>query len=89
MEEIIMAGTVAKVVHDDDAGAAASEVRRLEERMRELERLLGRHGGRDPRGGARSGAGIVPTMLSRSPLALSIKHANRASAEHLLGGHSR
>jgi hypothetical protein len=44
MEEIIVAGTAAEVVRDggDDAGAAASEVRRLEERVRELERLLGR-----------------------------------------------
>ena len=42
MEEIIVAGTAAEVVRDDDAGAAASEVRRLEERVCELERLLGR-----------------------------------------------
>jgi transposase len=42
MEEIIVAGTAAEVVRDDDAGAAASEVRRLEVRVRELERLLGR-----------------------------------------------
>jgi transposase len=42
MEEIIVAGTAAEVVRDDDAGAATSEVRRLEVRVRELERLLGR-----------------------------------------------
>jgi hypothetical protein len=42
MEEIIVAGMAAEAVRDDDAGVAASEVRRLEERVRELERLLGR-----------------------------------------------
>jgi len=42
MEEIIVAGTAAEVVRGDDAGAAASEVRQLEKRVRELERLLGR-----------------------------------------------
>jgi hypothetical protein len=42
MEEIIVAGMAAEAVRADDAGVAASEVRRLEERVRELERLLGR-----------------------------------------------
>ena len=47
---------------------AASEVRRLEERVRELERLLGRknHGGRDPQRGSGSCTGKKPTLLSRS-----------------------
>jgi transposase-like protein len=47
-----------EAVRADDAVVPASEVRRLEERVRELERLLGQdHGSRDPEGGARSGAG--------------------------------
>jgi transposase len=59
-----------EAVRADDEVVAASEVRRLEERVRELERLLGRKtdGGRAAQGSARSGAGKKPMLLSRSPL---------------------
>ena len=40
-----------EAVRADEDVVAASEVRRLEERVRDLERLLG-HGGRDPQGGS-------------------------------------
>ena len=48
-----------EAVRADDAVVAASEVRRLEERVRELERLSGRKTMEVeiPQGGARSGAG--------------------------------
>src|SRR5438874_3600335 len=48
-----------EAVRADDEVVPAAELRRLEERVRDLERLLGRktHGERDPQGGARAGAG--------------------------------
>jgi transposase len=57
-----------EAVRADDAVVAASEARRLEERVRELERFLGRKTiSRDSQGGARTGAGEKPTLLSPSP----------------------
>ena len=59
-----------EAVRADDEVVTASEVRRLEERVRELERLPGRKTMEVEilRGGARSGAGKKPILLSRSPL---------------------
>jgi len=59
-----------EAVSADDAVVAAAEVRRLEERVRELERLLGRRPWRWRFSGRRSSAHgqKKPTLLSHSPL---------------------
>ena len=59
-----------EAVSADDAVVAAAEVRRLEERVRELERLLGRKTLEVEilREALERGRAKKPTLLSRSPL---------------------
>ena len=58
-----------EAIRADEEVVPASEARKLEDRVRELERLSGSqdHGGRDPQGGSRPRTDKKQTLLSRSP----------------------